>query len=223
MREAPSFDYAKQFMVNRPGAEEVIRQSFYDFQTYATAGFTEQIFFQVPQGQSGKTVQDTNLTNAGALPQPQYHLTESIEVHFFPGVNPVVATLAGEAVSAVEPEFANDVYNVLKAGSLRLFIGSKTFLREAPLLRFPPKTKLETAFALALQYSEGTASDDAYQITANYAAACGRPYFLDPPLLIPPTQNFDVTLNFSTAVATPSGVDGRIGVILDGLLYRLSQ
>jgi hypothetical protein len=41
--------------------------------------------------------------------------------------------------------------------------------------------------------------------------------------MLAPTQNFNVTLNFPTAVATPSGQNARIGVVLDGLLYRLSQ
>lgn len=222
MRNIPSFQEAKAFIVNRPGAEEVIRQSLYDFQTYATAGVTSQRFFQVPVGQSGKTEQDTNLSLAGQLPQPQYHLSESIEVHFFPGVDPVTV-VTGTDVAASVTNFANDVWSVLKAGSLTLRIGSKDFLEEAPLLRFPPKTKLEVEFGAALQIAQATAADANTQIVGDYATACGRPYFLDPPLLIPPTQNFDIELRFSSAVATPSGQDARIGVILDGLLYRLSQ
>jgi hypothetical protein len=222
VRNIPSFQEAKAFIVNRPGAEEVIRQSLYDFQTYATAGFTSQRFFQVPQGQSSKTEQDTNLSLAGQLPQPQYHLSESIEIHFLPGVSPVTV-VTGTDVAAAVTNFSNDVYSVLKAGSLTLRIGSKDFLEEAPLYRFPPKTKFEVEFGAALQIAQAMAADANTQIVGDYASACGRPYFLDPPLLIPPTQNFDVELRFASAVATPSGEDARIGVILDGLLYRLSQ
>lgn len=218
MQNVPSFQEAKKFIVNRPNAEEVIRQSFYDSGTYATAGFTSQRFFQVPQGQSGKTEQDTNMTLAGQLPQPQFHLTESIELHVFPGENPVVAA---DATSS--PNFANDVYSILSAGSLTLHIGSKDFLEEAPLMRFPPKTRLCMNFGAALQYTEASASDAAREIVGNYAAAEGRPYFLDPPILIPPTQNFDIQLKYSSAVATPSGNDATIVVVMDGLLFRLSQ
>ena len=56
----------------------------------------------------------------------------------------------------------------------------------------------------------------------DYAVFTGPVYQITPVRLIP-TQNFNVSLNWATAVALPSGVNGRIGVILGGFLYRLSQ
>ncbi len=51
----------------------------------------------------------------------------------------------------------------------------------------------------------------------------GRPYLLDPaPLLLPENQNFSVSLNWPEGVQAISN-PGRIGVILDGILYRRSQ
>lgn len=216
-----SFDQAQEYAVNRSQEFEVTRQSLYDFQTYAMAGATSQTFFQTPIGQSSKTVQDTNMELAGQLPAPKYFLIESIEIHFFPAEFPVQVA-NGTAANATLTNFANDVYEVGKAGSLDLFIGSKSYLQEAPLVRFPPKTRLHGWFGAALQTKQAIAADDGGQIVGDYAAFGGRPYFLDPyKILLAPTQNFNVKLSFSSAVAISAAA--RIGVVLDGLLYRLSQ
>lgn len=209
--QVPNLEQLQKFAVNRQGQYEVVRQTQYDFQTYANAGQTSLQFFQVPKGQGGKTIADTNLEVAGSLPQPKWFLVESVEIHFFPGVD---IGISGAALA--ESEFSNDVYAVAKGGSLNFFIGSKTYVEEAPLIRFPPKTRLyaESAYATTVAAS---------QLSYDYAAACGRPYFVDPEVLLIPNQNFSVTLAWPSVVALPSGVDGRIGIVLDGILYRQSQ
>jgi len=214
----PNLSDLMQYDVNRRGQYEGIRQSLYDFTTYANAGQTSLQFFQVPQGQGGKTIADTNMNSAGQLPQPQHFLVESIELYLFPGVLPgtIVTT-------AAETEFANDVYSVAKSGSLDFFIGSKSYLQEAPLGRFPPKTRLQVNAAHALTELQAVAADSEIQVSTEYAAGIGRPYYLDPPVLLVPNQNFNLTLSWPAAVALPSGVDARIGVVLDGILYRQSQ
>lgn len=216
----PSFQDAKnQYAVNRTGEYEVTRQTLYDFQSYATAGATSFSFFQQPVGQSGKTLADTNMELAGSLPAPKYFLVESIEIHLFPGVNPVTA---GSGSALVPTNFANDMYTLLKAGYLNFFVGSKTYLNEAPIGRFPPKAaRLDAAFASGSSIYAAAAATPSVQM--DYASWTGRPYFVNPQIMLAPTQNFNVTLNFPTAVATPSGQNARIGIVLDGLLYRLSQ
>lgn len=218
MSKPPNLQQLQEFAVNRQGQYEVVRQTLYDFQTYANAGQTSLQFFQIPQGQGGKTIADTNIEVAGSLPQPKWFLTESIEIHFFPGVNP------GTKVTTIaETEFTNDVYAVAKGGSLDFFIGSKTYVVEAPLIRFPPKTRLYVDAAHAIEERQAVAADSELQVSTDYGVACGRPYFIDPEVLLIPNQNFKVTLAWPTVVALPSGVDGRIGVVLDGILYRQSQ
>lgn len=208
----PDLTKLQSFAVNRQGQYEVVRQTLYDFVTYPTAGGTQFLFFQNPKGTGGRTAADTNIEVAGSLPQPKWFLVESIEIHLFPGVQ---IGLSGGV--AAETEFSNDVYAVLTGqGFLNFFIGSKTYVEEAPLIRFPPKTRLHGESALATTVATS-------QISYDYAAACGRPYFIDPEVLLIPNQNFNVSLNFPTAIATPSGTDARIGVILDGILYRQSQ
>ena len=218
----PPFDAISNYAVNRSGQYEGVRQSLYDFQTYAAAGATEFTFFQVPQGQSGKTLDDTNLEVAGSLPAPKNFLVQSIEIYLFPGVNPVTVA-NGTGTDATASNFANDVYALQQAGFLDFFIGSKSYLQEAPLGRFPPKTCLKTEFASAYQMKQAVAADESSQINMDYAVFSGRPYFVNPWVLLVPTQNFNVKLRFNTAVALPSTADARIGIVLDGILYRLSQ
>lgn len=214
----PDLADLQKYSVNRKGEYEGIRQSLYDFQTYAAAGQTSLSFFQVPVGQSSKTKADTNMQQAGSLPTPQNFLVEAIEVFLFPGVLPGL-----HVTTIAETEFTNDVYTVAKSGSLNLFVGSKNYLEEAPIGRFPPKTRLDVKATAAIQYHEATATDSEEQVTVDYSVFAGRPYFLSPPILLIPTQNFKVTLEWPSVVALPSGQDARIGVVLDGILYRQSQ
>lgn len=210
--------------VNRAGSKEYFRQSLYDFQDYAAGGQQQLLFFQVPKGQGGKTIEDTNMEAAGSLPNPKIFQVESIEILFFPGVLPVTsAASAAIATPPDEPNFMNDVYTVQKSGSLKFFIGSKSYLDEAPLGRFPSKTRLEGQAAAALGGGVQGAGDFVVSNVIDFAAFAGRPYKVEPQIVLEPTQNFSVELNWAASVALPSGVAGRIGVVLDGVLVRDSQ
>ncbi len=59
------------------------------------------------------------------------------------------------------------------------------------------------------------------QVSAAVARWAGRPYFMDPPIALESMQNFNVTLNWPAAAAITN--NARIGVVFDGVLYRLSQ
>ena len=211
----PTLQELEKFNVNRAGEFEATRQSLYDIQTYAQAGQTSLTFFQVPIGQGGKTLADTNMELAGNLPNPKMQLVQSIEVLFYPSVAPSRGPIADEASI-----FLNDVYNVTKSGWLELFIGSKSYLKEAPIGRFPPKTHLSGFAAIATSLTAGAAT----QSRDTYAVASGRAYMVDPWILLKPTQNFNVSLNWPAAVAlNAADTAARIGVVLDGILYRNSQ
>lgn len=213
-----------KYVVNRPGWE-AIRQSLYDFQPYAAAGQQQLTFFSLPLGQGvglgggAKTYSDTNMHTASMLPQNQEFLIESIEIMFNPTIPSVAAQMPGANVAALTiPQIVNDAYVAQRTGNLQFIIGSKPYLQEAPLGRFPPKAH----FAL-----EGAATTTvaASQLTALFPYWTGRPYMLKPAsLLLNSNQNFSVTLNWPEgAQALPSGNAGRIGLILDGFLYRRSQ
>lgn len=210
----PSLAELSQYNVNRPDQIEVIRQSLYDFQSYAAAGTTELQFFQIPKGQSSKTQADTNMTTAGSLPAPLSFLVQTIEIYFFPAGDPSVLG------SDTPQENINDVYDVAKSGWLQLFIGSKPYLQEAPLLRFPPANGL-TGWAALANGARGTSDSNNKLSQISYASFGGPVYQVQPWILLVPTQNFSVTLNWPTAVAVSAAA--RIGVVLNGLLYRNSQ
>lgn len=219
----PDLTQLQTYSVNRKGEYEGVRQTLYDFQTYALAGQTLLQFFQVPLGQAGKTLEDTNMDQAGSLPTPKYMLVESIEIYFYPAGD-ISRLQTGVAGSLVATEFSNDVKAVAEAGFLNYFIGSKNYLQEAPLNRFPPKTCLKTEGAFGLQTKQAVAADEEIALTYDYAVFSGRPYYINPATLLIPTQNFKVSLEWpSGAVALPSGVDARVGIVLDGILYRQSQ
>ena len=213
MAGAPSLTDLQKYNVNRAGQMEVVRQSLYDFQTYAAAGQTQLTFFQVPQGQGGKTKYDTNMEVAGSLPNPKNFFVTSIEILFFPGS--AIDTFAAAADAL--PAQADDVYTFSKSGWLDFFIGSKSYLTEAPMAVFPSKNRLSIDSAIASN------SATTGEVKSEYAAMAGQPFVLDPGILLVPTQNFNVTLNWPTAVALPSTVAARVGVRLNGYLYRNSQ
>ncbi len=202
----------KKYDVNRAGAVESLWAPLYDFQTYPAAGVQELIFFQVPQGQGGKTLDDTNLEIAGSLPAPKEFLITSVQVVFYP------AAVPGRRGTSVTATNWNDVYGLSQRGHLRLFIGSKEYVVDAPLGKFPPRWWIRGSDAVGVATT--TAATDVENII-DYAVFGGPIYEIVPYRLIP-TQNFSVTLRFSNGVFAITA-DSRIGVVLGGFLYRLSQ
>jgi len=227
-------DFASNRVTNS-GQSEIIRQRLYDYQLYATAGSTQLAFFQQPIGQgittaigaavgSGKTLWDTNMELGGQLPSGRAYLIESIEVLFVPGTVATANTytaagfVAFAAVAALTvANWVNDVNSFYQSGLLELNILSKNYLRETPLLAFPPKAHFDLSAALAS--NSATTS----QVAQTFARASGRPYYIEPRVTLQPAVNFDVTLRWPALVATPSGFNGRVGVILDGYQMRASQ
>ncbi|HEY6020920.1 MAG TPA: hypothetical protein VIY48_13775 [Candidatus Paceibacterota bacterium] len=234
MAGIPNIAEAKRYAVNRSGIEG-IRQSLYDFNLYPTAGTNQILAFSQPQGAgvsttpgitagSAKNIADTNMELAGQIPAGKSFLATSIEVLFMPGSVSTAntytlaspAAFAVAAAAAVAAQLA-DINIFYQSGSLKLFIGSKTYLEEAPLMRFPPKAQFKLDASLA------TNSATVGEIAAMTMRVAGRPYMLEPPVLLENNQNFSAQLNWPSVVATPSGFNGRVGVILDGYLYRNSQ
>lgn len=221
-RIPPNLNQVQAFNVNRPEAQEAIWQPLYDFQAYAAAGQTQLSFFSNPIGQGTtshpgstgpKTKADTNMTNAGLLPNPQRFYCIGIEVVFFPG-----NAVNGSGAITTSGLNWQDVWSVAKSGYLNFQIGSKDYVTDGPLGLFPQSSRLSGAAAMA----DATTAAAALHSQIDYAAFSGMPYEISP-FWIPSNQNFSVTLNWPNAVALPSTVAGRIGVRLNGFLYRLSQ
>ena len=221
--------------VTNPSQSEVVRQRLYDYQLYPTAGATQFAFFQQPIGQgitsavggtvgSGKTQWDTNMELGGTLPSGKAFLIESIEVFFMPGsvstantYTPIKPLEFNATASATVGGQLADVNQIYQSGMLELNILSKNYLRETPLIAFPPKTQFNLDVGIA-----SNSATTAVNVAENMRAA-GRPYYIDPTIALQPAVNFEVLIRYPAAVATPSGFNGRIGVILDGYFMRASQ
>ncbi|PCI44003.1 MAG: hypothetical protein COB41_05560 [Proteobacteria bacterium] len=186
--------------VNIPGSVEAIWQPLYDYQTVAiNASVTAtQRFFIDPVGTSGKSQSDTNMELSGQIPKGQRFQITGVQVEYLPS-----ADLATSAIST----FTNDVYNFYKGGHLILKIGSKDFITQGNLLKFPPVNRLalETSTALA-----GTNNV--------YSVASGREFVIKD-LALESNQNFSIELR-DIAART---IAARIGVTLNGYLFRNSQ
>jgi len=215
----PSVESLAQFNPNRANAIEGIWQPFYDFQVYLAAGQLQLQFFQVPQGQAGKTRADTNMTNAGMFPNPTAFFCTGVMVCHTPLNDPSVASVTAQRALANW----EDAIAVAQSGWLELQIGSKVYLIDAPIGKFAPNFTVGGVAAVSMAIMPTTAGLTAPvfpQTDVNYARAQGR-YYAITPFLIPPTQNFAVTLNWPALVTNT--VASRIGVILDGFWYRQSQ
>ena len=210
---APNLQQLEQYNVNVDGQPEVVWYPIFDFQTYPAAGFNSLNFFAVPEG-AGKSFDDTNMELGGALPVPINMAITNVQVWFFPAAVP-----GRTGAIATTGQNWNDVNAVMKAGHLQMEIGSKEYLLDAPLMKFPPQSRLAGAAALA--DSTTAAANAGSQI--DYATAAGHIYNIVALRLIA-QQNFVVRLRFGNGpVALPSTVDGRIGVQLGGFRYRLAQ
>lgn len=222
----PNRQQLDAFNVNREGWEG-ITNSLYDSASYIANGVTQLNFFNTPVGQGvgfgggAKTLSDTNMTLAGQMPANQEFLVQSVEVLFSP-TTPTVAT-AMPAVFGAQAVAAqiNDAYIFYRAGNLTFTIGSKSYLQEAPLMKFPPKAYYELNAAVADIAPNGAGTGN-MQSRIAFATARGRPYLLKAPLRLVSNQNFGVALNWPEglqAIVNPA----RVTVTLDGVLYRRSQ
>jgi hypothetical protein len=209
------------------GVADAVWSPLYDYQAYATAGFLQASFFAVPQGQGTtsspgatgpKTIADTNMQVAGQLPRGNRFLCVGIEVEFFPGSNPGLSLTAAPTEAQTARNW-DDVYAVMKAGSLTLNIQQRVYAQDAPLMKFPTQTRLT---GVAANTSNNTTTTTVGYQQIEYATTAGAGYSIIP-VYIESTQFFNVVIAFPALVPTPSAVDARIGVRLLGNLIRDAQ
>lgn len=206
---APNITDIEKYAVNYPGALEIIYQPLWDFTTYPMAGATSLKFFQNQVGNGGKTFEDTNMEGNGVLPEPQIFMCTGIAVEFYPAAAP-----SRSGAGSVLNTNTNDVYEVLKTGRLSFKVGNKFPLEQGPLGIFPPCYRMAGMAALTGEAAATTMN------VVDYAVFAGKEFGIVP-VTIPTGQNFNVTLEWETAVGVTA--DARIGVRLYGFLYRSVQ
>jgi hypothetical protein len=209
----PSISQLSNFDPNLAAQTEAVKWNFYDTLSYAAAGQQSLTFFQSPVGQNGRTYADTNMQAAGAMPNPQQFLVTGIEIYFFPGSSVSPAPLAAPAANA----FISDVNAFWNSPAwLQFFIGSKAYLNESPLLKFPPPNGLNGWAAIT-----DTDAAGAKQTQISYATACGECFDMNPPVLLTTNTNFNINLNWPALVTLSAAASVKVN--LSGLLYRSSQ
>lgn len=215
---------------------EVIKQDLYDTNLYPTAGMTNLAFFSTPQGQglsahqgnanAVKNLADTNMVLGGQLQRGQAFFIDSIQVDFesgsvstantFTPMAPMTST-ATPVVTTTGSAGVNDKAFVINSGALVLTIGTKPYLQDAPLCKFPPQWRFETSNAFA----GGVSGTIMINLASSYAG--GLLYKINPGLTLFDGQSFGVSLQWPTVQATPSGFNGQMRVVLGGWLARPVQ
>lgn len=235
-RNSPDFNDFLRNIVNDPKKAEITRQSVYDFLLYPTAGQTAPfVFFSQQQGQgisssSGnaantKGLADTNMTLSGQLSVPNWFLCDGIEVDFQPGSVSTANTYTIQPPSGFNTDDAAtvqageaDVNAVLSGGVCQLIMNSKAYFVGTPLLMIPPSR----GFVLDVALGNISATTPGLSVKAKMRSA-GMPQIIDPPLTFEPGVNFSVPIQYPAAIATPSGFNGRLGVLLQGWMVRPLQ
>lgn len=211
--------------VNLARVAEILAWSFFDSASYVAAGQPTLNFFALPQGQGTgfgggtKTASDTNITNAAMLPAGQMFLLESVEVRLQPTTPSVTAQLPAAFGAEVAAQIVNDAYIVGRSGNLLLTIGSKPYLADGPISRFPAQSFFDVTAAVA----------DASTVANNQQSRIAMGSFVGPlydlgetSILIPSGQNFSVTLGWPEGNQTITN-PLRIFVHLNGYLIRNAQ
>ena len=204
---------------------EIVQQSLYDSVAYATGGQAQLTFFQVPLGGAGavisggnKTLEDTNMQAAGAMPNMQAFVVTSVEVEFQPDITFTAATMpAAFGAQAVATDI-NNLWIFRATGYLLFVIGQKPYLQEGPMMKFPASNDFEIDAALA----DVSSTAAALQSRIAFGKSVGPAYVLAPNnLLLIPMQNFLISLNWATAQAITT--KARVFVRLMGQLLRSAQ
>lgn len=204
---APPAALMNRYAVNMPGKVEVIWQPLYHYQQYAAGGALTFTFFQNPIGQGGNTLSDTNMVSAGQIPKGQKFVITAIQVELYP--------VAADIYDATpdQDRFLRDYYNVMQSdANLQLLIGSKPYLQQAPLMKFPQAQRVNASTSIAT----GGATIEGM----SFAQGGGQPFNIVP-LTLTSNQNFSVTINFDAVVAISTAA--KFGVTLQGFLFRNAQ
>ena len=233
----PTLNDFAQNEVGIKGKVELIWQPLFDWNIYPTAGIGQLNFFATPigQGQSAqqaaaaaaKNPSDTNLSQTGMLPAPQAFWVDGIEVCIDPGGSATanlwqvaVPTIVLAAAAAASNVIANDFARISKSGILTFSIMSKIYYQESPLNRFPQRSAVRADAA----YGDNSAT--AVSLSTTLPRTEGAGVRFDPGLGISSSTNFAVNIQWPALVTTTapgSGFNARIGVFLNGWLFRAAQ
>jgi len=200
---------------------QAIRWQWYSYVTYNEAGVGELNFFGQVAGQSGVTLQDTNLPKAGSFGQTHFQL-KSISTDIQIASNDVDGfTLANQATLDTRSIASDYLAGFVQAGVLQFSVGARPFATIPKPFQYapPPGSPLDLDNSYVNQFqattldAAGAATTFATNPQTNAVAArrssdvVGVPwvtqtkmrsnvYFVDPNILIEAEQQFNVKISF---------------------------
>ena len=198
--------------------EEAILQPLYHYKNLAAAAVSPLTFFGVQQGGSDPdtgavaSAEDTNMKQAGALPRTNRFLVQKIRVPIIP-VTTLVTPVSGAVPVAATEDLSDDIARLVYRGRLIFTIMTKPYLEIAPLG--------ECAAGYGLTGMMGLASFQTSNLQKVVVNNGGTLPDAGRKVMLPLTDNstFNVIVDFPKATLTLA-VAVRIGVVLDGVLYR---
>ena len=217
---------------------QAIRWQWYSYLTYPTAGVGELNFFGQVAGQSGVTLQDTNLPKAGSFGQTHFQL-KSISTDIQIAANDEDGfTRANQATLDTRALASDYLLGFIQAGVLQFSVGARPFATIVKPFQYapPPGSTPDLANSFVNQISAApNPAVGATNVTGlpwiTQTKMRNNVYFVDPNILIEAEQQFSVKLSYpsgsvpvlASAVANDSTNPLKVGVIFDGLLLRPVQ
>jgi hypothetical protein len=178
---------------------EKLDWSYYDSLVLAAAG-TEFSLFQSPiGGPAGKTLADTNMTLGGQIPSAQNFTVRAIRAEYLSHAQKNTADI-------------NTFYQWLRTVTVRVFITGKDALFSKPLT--------EVMGISMLWSTTPTVAGDNILISAmgRFTGICP----LNVPIVLAGNTNFEVRVNYPTALGGASIVADVLRISLAGILVRAS-
>jgi len=235
--------YLQTHRVGIPNQKDVIWNPIYDTNLYPSSGvvISALSFFVNPQGAAAtswspgayyggaqKTVYDTNFqgTNGSFTSGNEFYVIGS-ETDVVPGYPTTTTTFSWGYLPGQGPEsgaggmdFLNDVWVLSQIGFKQLKVATdRAYLADGPLGKFPPKSRLYAAAALASAASTTAATPTVFSST--YAVFAGHPYIIVP-VYLATNQLFTLTYVFAGSISLPSGFPALLRERLNGYLIRVA-
>ena len=209
---------------------QTLRKGFYSYVVYPDAGAVSLTFFGNAIG--GVNRQFTNIPKAGSIGQNHF-LIKSIKMKLHIQQELLVSFANTEATTLASDLF----WGFAMGGVLELTIGNRLLAQIPKPFRYAPPADgeviINSAGVEALTLSEAQPNTLlTSSINEPHATLLGRhqnKYLLDPNIFLEAEQNFEVTLKYPSgllpviAQTITNGNALRVGVILDGILFRPVQ
>ena len=220
---------AKTYGTMAQGKLQTQRKQFYSYVQYPTSGAAQLNFFGQAVGNSGATLDTTNMPVQGSFGTSSF-IIKGIALKYKLGnmINPTLNTntdvYAGTDATTLTTEILNGIFC---AGVAELMINAKTYLQiTQPFHQLPPADGRIRTYR-AGQYNVDT--DCGPDVTLSSRSE--NKYICDPEIFIAAQQNFSFNISYpsgivpirATGVVSNSTNPLYVGVVLDGVEIRPVQ